>query len=424
MDCFVATNRINAMSRPVIDLIVVRGSSIVLQTALALGMGWLCNPADFGEFVTVVAYAMVSTTVCSGGAYQAALRVSHLLASDSAWHGAMTKYLLRTVMRRALFGAALTAITLSTNKYVAWSNVAIGALLTMTASFASIATGITMARGASMRYQVSELAIRIPVQILCVAGFIFMDRATGLTLVLCTVISSSCSAVYLLTRLPIGGTPSREVPPRMGRLVDRFMTSASINASLFSLFSSCDILIGSRILSSSDIAPLGIANRVSSALAMINSAIFDLQSSKIAMAVRQQRHQEVNRLMRLVAMESVTVTVFTAILLTAVCITAYSKLPVTYLAAMLPMAILLAGRLIQSAIGPKSAVMTLSGHHTPLAWIVGAATAVEVALIYSLAPAIGTPGLAIASTAGLVTYSVVVSLCMKRISRINVLTNQ
>jgi hypothetical protein len=78
-------NRINALSRPVIDLIVIRGSSIVLQTVLALGMGWLCNPADFGEFVTVVAYAMVRTTVCSGGAYQAALRVSHLLASDSAW---------------------------------------------------------------------------------------------------------------------------------------------------------------------------------------------------------------------------------------------------------------------------------------------------------------------------------------------------
>lgn len=400
-----------------IDLIVVRGSTIVLQTALALGMGWLCKPADFGEFVTVVAYAMVSTTVCSGGAYQAALRVSHLLASDSAWHGAMTKYLLRAVMRRALFGGALTAIMLSTNKNVAWSNVAGGALLTITASFASIATGITRARGASMRYQVSELAIRIPAQILCVAGFIFIDKATSFTLVLCTVIASACSAGYLLACLPIERTPARQIPPRMGRLVKKFMTSASINASLFSLFSACDILVGSRILSSSDIAPLGIANRVSSALAMINSAIFDLQSSKIAPAIRRQRHQEVNRLMRLVAMESVTVTVFTAVLLAAVCIAIYSKLPVTYLAAMLPMGILLVGRLIQSAIGPKSAVMTLRGHHTPLAWIVGIATAIEVALIYLLAPSMGTPGVAIASALGLVLYSVAISMYVNRTSR-------
>jgi O-antigen/teichoic acid export membrane protein len=414
---FVVMNRINAMSRPVIDLIVVRGSSIILQTALALGMGWLCNPADFGEFVTVVAYAMVSTTVCSGGAYQAALRVSHLLASDSAWHGAMTKYLLRTVMRRALFGAALTAITLSTNKYVAWSNVAIGALLTMTASLASIATGITMARGASMRYQVSELAIRIPIQILCVAGFIFMDKATGFTLVLCTVIASTCSTGYLLARLSAHRIQSRPVPPKMGRLISKFMSSASINASLFSLLSSCDILIGSRVVSSNDIAPLGIANRASSAVVMINGALFDLQSSKIAMAIRRQRHQEVHRLMRLVAIESFTVTVLTAVILTAACISMYSKLPATYLAAILPMGILLIGRLIQSAIGPKSAVMTLRGHHTPLAWIVGTAIAVEIALIYIVAPSMGTPGLAIASAVGLVLYSTLVSMYVNRTLR-------
>lgn len=410
-------NRINAMSRPVIDLIVVRGSSIVLQTALALGMGWLCNPADFGEFVTVVAYAMMSTTVCSGGAYQAALRVSHLLASDSAWHGAMTKYLLRTVMRRALFGAALTAITLSTNRYVAWSSVAIGALLTMTASFASIVTGITMARGASMRYHVSELAIRIPVQILCVAGLIFMEKASGFTLVLCTVIASTCSTGYLIARLPVHRTHSRPVPPKMGRLISKFMLSASINASLFSLLSSCDILIGSRLISSSDIAPLGIANRASSAVVMINGALFDLQSSKIAMAIRRQQHQEAHRLMRLVAMESFTVTALTVVMLTAACVSMYSKLPATYLAAMLPMGILLVGRLIQSAIGPKSALMTPRGHHTPLAWIVGTAIAVEIALIYIFAPTMGTPGLAIASAVGLVLYSTLVSMYVNRTSR-------
>ena len=398
-----------------IGLVAVRGSTIILQTALALGMGWLCKPADFGQFVTVMAYAMVSTTLCSGGAYQAALRVSHLLTAESVWHGAMIKYLLRSVMRRALIGGALTAVLLAANKNVSWSDAAIGAVLTASASFGSIAAGITMARGDSMRYQVSELVILMPVQIVGVAIALFMDKATGFTLVLCSVIGSVSSAGYLLALLPINQI-SRPVPQQMARLVGKFMTSASINATLFSLFSSCDILLGSRILSSSEIAPLGIANRVSSSLAMINGAIFDLQSSKFALAIRRQQNQEIQRITRLVSMESALLTVLTGIVVSSACVVLYSHLPGTYLAAIWPLAILMVGRLIQGSLGPGPAVMTLRGRHIQLGWIVGSAIATEVALIYLLAPVMGTVGLATASAVGLILYSVAVRVYIKRMS--------
>jgi O-antigen/teichoic acid export membrane protein len=329
----------------------------------------------------------------------------------------MIKYLLRSVMRRALFGGALTAVLLAANKNVSWSDAAVGAILTATASFGSIAAGITMARGDSMRYQVSELVIRMPIQITGVAIAIFMDKATGFTLVLCSVIASVSSAGYLLALLPTSKS-CRPVPPPMGRLIGKFMTSASINATLFSLFSSCDILLGSRILSSSEIAPLGIANRVSSSLAMINGAIFDLQSSKFALAIRRQQNQEIQRITRLVAAESALLTILTGIVLLSACVALYSHLPDTYLAAIWPLAILMVGRLIQGSLGPGPAVMTLRGRHAQLGWIVGSAIATEGALIYLLAPVMGTIGLATASAVGLILYSVAVNVCIKRMSRV------
>jgi O-antigen/teichoic acid export membrane protein len=413
--------KMSAMKSPVMNLIFVRGSTIVLQSMLALGMGWLCKPTDFGQFITIVAYSMVLTTFCSGGAYQAALRVSHLLSSTSLWHSAMIKYLLRSVMRRALVGGTLTAILLMTKKDVSFFDATIGGLLTVTASIASIASGITIARGSSMRYQISELLIRLPLQILGVAALIVADKVNGFTLVLCYVIASICGAGYLLALLPIDHSCSREIPERMGRLVKKFLTSASINATLFSLLSACDILFGSRILSNSAIAPIGIANRIASSVAMINGAIFDLQSSKIALAVRRQNHNELKRLARLVAMESVALTILTVIMVTVACIVMYSKLPDTYLNALFPLGILMTGRLIQAALGPGPAVMTLRGRHAPLALIVGIAVAVEVAIIYWLAPIMSAVGLAIASSVGLIIYSVAVCVYIKRTSRSNII---
>ena len=409
--------KMSAMKSPVMNLIFVRGSTIVLQSMLALGMGWLCKPTDFGQFITIVAYSMVLTTFCSGGAYQAALRVSHLLSSTSLWHSAMIKYLLRSVMRRALVGGTLTAILLMTKKDVSFFDATIGGLLTVTASIASIASGITIACGSSMRYQISELLIRLPLQILGVGALIVADKVNGFTLVLCYVIASICGAGYLLALLPIDHSCSREIPERMGRLIKKFLTSASINATLFSLLSACDILFGSRILSNSAIAPIGIANRIASSVAMINGAIFELQSSKIALAVRRQNHNELKRLARLVAMESVALTALTVIMVTVACIVMYSKLPDTYLNALFPLGILITGRLIQAALGPGPAVMTLRGRHVPLALIVGTAITVEVAIIYWLTPTMSTVGLAIASALGLIFYSVAVHVYIKRTSR-------
>lgn len=409
--------KMSAMKSPVMNLMFVRGSTIVLQSMLALGMGWLCKPTDFGQFITIVAYSMVLTTFCSGGAYQAALRVSHLLSSTSLWHSAMIKYLLRSVMRRALVGGTLTAVLLLTKKDVSFFDATIGGLLTVTASIASIASGITIACGSSMRYQISELLIRLPLQILGVGALIVADKVNGFTLVLCYVIGSICGAGYLLALLPIDHSCSREIPEKMGRLIKKFLTSASINATLFSLLSACDILFGSRILSNSAIAPIGIANRIASSVAMINGAIFDLQSSKIALAVRRQNHNELKRLARLVAMESVALTALTVIMVTVACIVMYSKLPDTYLNALFPLGILMTGRLIQAALGPGPAVMTLRGRHVPLALIVGTAITVEVAIIYWLTPTMSTVGLAIASSVGLIIYSIAVHVYIKRTSR-------
>ncbi len=268
-----------------------------------------------------------------------------------------------------------------------------------------------------MRYQISELLIRLPLQILGVAALIVGDKVNGFTLVLCYVIASICGAGYLLAFLPIDHSNSREIPERMGRLIKKFLTSASINATLFSLLSACDILFGSRILSNSAIAPIGIANRIASSVAMINGAIFDLQSSKIALAVRRQNHNELKRLARLVAMESVALTTLTVIMVTVACIVMYSKLPDTYLNALFPLGILMTGRLIQAALGPGPAVMTLRGRHVPLALIVGIAVAVEVAIIYWLAPIMSAVGLAIASSVGLIIYSAAVCVYIKRTSR-------
>jgi hypothetical protein len=60
--------------------------------------------------------------------------------------------------------------------------------------------------------------------------------------------------------------------------------------------------------------------------------------------------------------------------------------------------------------------MTLRGRHIQLGWIVGSAIAIEVALIYLLAPVMGTVGLATASAVGLILYSVAVRVYIKRMS--------
>ena len=110
-------------------------------------------------------------------------------------------------------------------------------------------------------------------------------------------------------------------------------------------------------------------------------------------------------------------TVPTGIVLSLACAVLCSHLPDTYVAAIWPLAILMVGRLIQGSLGPGPAVMTLRGCHIQLGWIAGSAIATEVALIYLLAPVMGTIGLATASAVGLVLYSVAVRVYIKRMSR-------
>ncbi len=114
---------------------------------------------------------------------------------------------------------------------------------------------------------------------------------------------------------------------------------------------------------------------------MINGAIFDLRSSKFALAIRRQQNQEIHRMTRMLATESAVITVLTGIVLSMACAVLYSHLPDTYMAAIWPLAILMVGRLIQRSLRPGPTVMTLRGCHLQLGWIVGSAIATEVALI-------------------------------------------
>jgi len=134
------------------------------------------------------------------------------------------------------------------------------------------------------------------------------------------------------------------------------------------------------------------------------------------LTVQPMQNQEIQRITRLVSMESALLTVLTGIVVSSACVVLYSHLPGTYLAAIWPLAILMVGRLIQGSLGPGPAVMTLRGRHIQLGWIVGSAIATEVALIYLLAPVMGTVGLATASAVGLILYSVAVRVYIKRMS--------
>ncbi len=125
----------------------LRVAAIGLHAVLTLAIGWLCAPADFGEFVIIVVYAGVGATLCAGGAIQGGLRVAHLLAPGSGWGGPVMRLLIRSALRRAAVGAALVLLALLSNPGVSYAGAAAGMALTLAMTLAWCASGFTIARG-------------------------------------------------------------------------------------------------------------------------------------------------------------------------------------------------------------------------------------------------------------------------------------
>lgn len=391
--------------KPLTRMVVVRGGTIAMQSALALGLGWICKPADFGEFVTVVAYATTGATLAAGGALQGALRVAHLIVAESRWQHAMVRHLLASALRRALAGSVLTGALLGVNASVTWTGASAGAVLAMSMTLASASAGITIARGHAPTQQLSELCIRLPVQILGAVALMAVGWLSGTMLSLTTALASLCSGAFLVSALPTSRHDGRAIPARMARPLSRFITSASANATLFSLMASCDILLGSRVLPATAIAPLGIAGRISSSVGMLHGSIFDLHSSRIAIAIRDQDRREIVRRIRTVALESTALTLLVGTALAVAIFGAWGALPPIYKAAVPALAILMSARLVAGLAGPAPALLTLNGLHATLAGITIGAIVIEACLIYGVAATTGTSGLAAASAAGLVFYT-------------------
>ena len=131
----------------------MRVATIGLQAALTLAIGWICAPADFGELVIIMAYAVAGATLCAGGALQGALRVAHLVAPGDAWEGPVLRLLIGSALRRAVLGAALVATALWFNLGVSAWGVVAGTALTLAMTLASAASGFTIARGQARRRQ-------------------------------------------------------------------------------------------------------------------------------------------------------------------------------------------------------------------------------------------------------------------------------
>ena len=382
----------------------MRVASIGLQAVMTLAIGWICAPADFGELVIIMAYATAGATLCAGGAIQGALRVEHLVAPGSAWEGPVLRLLTASGLRRAAVSAALVTLALWFNPGVSSTGALAGMVLTLAMTLASCASGFTIARGQAPTNQALDLCVRLPLQAAGISALYATGHMSGSGLACTTAFASAVHGGVLLGRLPLRASSERRVPHAMGRLLGRFITSASANAMLFTLLSSLDVLMGSRIVSPEAIAPLGIAGRIAGALAMLHGAIFDFHASSVARSLRGQSPSEARRLTRLVSTEWTLLTLATMLAVAAALVLMPANVPATYRMAVVPLWVLRGARLVTGALGPAPALLTLRGRHVRLAVVTSAGIVIQATLILLLAPEHGAIGLAIAGGVGMCVY--------------------
>lgn len=395
----------------------MRVATIGLQATLTLAIGWICTPADFGELVILLAYAVAGATLCAGGALQGALRVAHLVAPGSAWEGPLLRLLVGSAFRRALLGATLVAAALGFNQSISAWGVAAGSALTLAMTLSSAASGFTIARGQAPINQAFDLFLRLPVQMAGMMTLLATDQMSGPGLAMTTAVAAAINGGALLARLPFRAGAGRRVPEAMTIRLGRFINSASANAVLFTLLSSLEVLLGSRFVSAEGIAPLGVAGRIAGSLAMLHGAIFDFHAASVARSLRRQARSESRRLVRIVSIEATMLTLATMLATLATITLMPIKLPATYQMAVMPLWILLGARLLTGALGPAPALLTLRGMHVRLTAVTCVGIAIEAVLILLLARDEGSIGLAIASGAGICTYAAMARLSVMRILR-------
>jgi hypothetical protein len=383
----------------------MRVASIGLQAVMTLAIGWICAPADFGELVIIMTYAVAGSTLCAGGALQGALRVAHLVAPGSAWEGPVLRLLTASALRRAAVGAALVSLALWFNPGVSPTGALAGMALTLAMTLAACASGFTIARGQAPTNQAFELWLRLPVQATGIALLYATGHMSGPGLAASAAVAAAAHGAGLLLRLPLKANTGRVVPAAMGILLGKFITTASSNAVLFTLLSSLEVLLGSHFVMPEDIAPLGIAGRIAGALAMLHGAVFDFHAASIARSLRGLTQGEVRRLTRTVSIESTLLTLATMLASAAAVALMPDTMPATYRSAVAPLWVLLGARLVIGALGPCPALITLRGMHARLAVVTSVGIATEAALILLLAQKYGATGLAIAGGIGMCVYA-------------------
>jgi hypothetical protein len=300
------------------------------------------------------------------------------------------------------------------NPAVSWASVAASGPVTVAMTLASAAAGLTVARGQASFVQAIELTVRIPLQAAALGVIMWADMASGPALASATALGSFAFGGTLLARLPWKTGVQPPLPSAIRPLLNRFITTASLNAVLFTLLSSMSVLLGSRLVPAETIAPLGIALRISGALAMLHASVFDYHAAAIARSIRGASKDKIPSGYLTVAAESTALTILTMLALVSAVVIAPVDLPPNYAESIAPLWILLGTRLVSGGIGPAPAVMTITGGHAALAAATAAGIAAETFTILAVAKPLGASGLAIGSGVGTCTYCIITRLLLTR----------
>ena len=397
--------------------VALRATSIGLQALVMLGVGFVAPKAAFGEFVVVTAGAGIGATLCAGGSAHGALRLAHLLGAGNRWAGPTCRMLLSSAIRRSALAALLTASLLAFSPSLSPACIAAGAVMAMALGFSMSSQGLVVASGRALTSQSIDLLVRAPTLMIGLVALWRSDAMSGPAIALVASGSSLAQSGALMAVLPLRANPSQRLPDRAVALVARFVNGASRNATLFAVFSSADVYVGSLVMPATSIASMGIATRVSAATGMLHGAIFDHHASGIATALRRRDNGPLRQILRSIRLESSLATIAIAVVASASMALSWQYLPPTYREAAWLLAILLAARLLAGVVGPMPALLTLGGGQQALTRITLAAAFLVCIGASALGAWLGASGLAIASACGLATYSVLALGAVRRVQK-------
>ena len=382
-----------------------------------LGVGFVAPKTAFGEFVIISASAGIGATLCAGGSAHGALRLAHLLGNGNRWAGPTCRMLLTSAIKRSAIAALLTASLLALNPNLSPYCIAAGAIMAMALGMSMSSQGLAVASGRALTSQIIDLCIRTPTLIAVLVALWRSDGMSGFTITLAAAGAVVAQAGILMAALPLRSNPSQRLPHRAVVLIAKFVNGASLNATLFAVFSSADIYVGSFVMPPTLIAPMGIATRVSGAIGTLHGAIFDHHASGISTALRRRNTSLLREAVGSIRRESSVATILIVIVVSTAMTLCWQYLPPTYREAVWPLAILLTARLVTSVVGPMPALLTLGGGQRGLTRITLMAACLVCISASSLGAWFGTNGLALASACGLATYSILARIAVLRMPK-------